>query len=68
MHIKAGYGFDVGPNFARAKDDTPIEIAPKENARPGYVVGYIQGDKNSPLGFMRTNRVRVHVQRSALGE
>lgn len=68
MHIKAGYGFDVQHDFARAKVDTPIELAPGEYAKPGCVIGYIEGDPNSSLGFMRGKRIRVHVQRSALAD
>ena len=67
-HIKAGWGFNVGNDFARAKVDTPIELAPNEYAKPGNVIGYIAGDPDSPLGFMRSARVRVHVQRVALSD
>ena len=61
-YIPAGTGFDVGANFARARTDTPITLEPREYAKPGYVIGYIAGDKASALGFMRADRVRVHVQ------
>ena len=67
-YIKQGYGFTVGGDFARAKVDTTIELAPKEYAKPGHVIGYIAGDPQSPLGFMRSKSVRVHVQTAALGE
>ena len=66
QYILKGYGFHVGNDFARARTDTPIELAPKEYAKPGHVIGYICGDAASPLGFMRSLRVRVHVQVSAL--
>ena len=64
--IKKGWGFDVGGNFARAKEDIPIELAPNEYAKPHHVIGYISGDKNHSLGFMRYPRIRVHVKREAL--
>jgi len=66
--IKSGYGFDVGYDFARAGADMPIELAPKEYAKPGYVIGYVAGDSASRLGFMRAARVRVHVRKDAIGE
>lgn len=66
--IKQGFGFDVGYDFARAVSDTPIELAPKEFAKPGFVIGYIAGDMQSRLGFMRRDRVRVHVRKDGLGE
>lgn len=66
--IKAGWGFNVGGDFARAKVDTPVELAPEEFAKPHHVIGYITGDKSSPLGFMRADRVRVHVPTAALIE
>jgi hypothetical protein len=67
-YIKAGHGFDVGQDFDRVMVDTPITLAPGEYARPGNVIGYIAGDIQSPLGFMRTPRVRVHVRRSGIIE
>lgn len=67
-HILAGWGFDVGQNFARASENTPIELAPKEYARAGCVIGYIAGNPESRLGFMRSARVRVHVQKRAIAE
>jgi hypothetical protein len=66
-YIKSGYGFDVGHDFARAAEDTPIELAPKEYAKPGHVIGYIVGNPNCKLGFLRSARVRVHVRRDCLG-
>lgn len=66
--IKAGWGFDVGPNFDRAIVDIPITLAPGEYAKPGHVIGYIRGDPNSRVAFLRDKRVRVHVQRRALIE
>ncbi len=65
--IKVGFGFNVGPDFARAKVDTPIELSPTEYAQPGYAVGYIAGNPSHSLGFMRPKRIRVHVQIAALG-
>lgn len=67
-YIKKGYGFDVDANFARAKEDTPIELSPAEHAKSGHVIGYIKGDPKSSLEFMRAARVRVHVRKDALGE
>jgi len=64
--IKAGYGFTVGQNFARAVCDTPIELAPTEYARPGHVIGYISGNPASSLGFMRAARIRVNLRKDAL--
>lgn len=64
--IKEGWGFDVGPNFARTKERTPIELAPTERAMPGHVTGYIKGDQTSPLSFMRGERIRVHVLAGAI--
>lgn len=64
--IKAGCGFDVGQDFTRAVKDTPIELAPKEHARAGHVIGYIAGDPLSKLAFMRAASIRVHVRRDAL--
>lgn len=66
--IKAGYGFDVGPDFGRVKADTPITLDTEQYAKPGCVIGYIAGDPNSTLGFMRSKTVRVHVSKSAIGE
>jgi hypothetical protein len=67
-YIKAGNGFDIGQNFARATENTPIKLAPGEYAKPGNVIGYIAGNPASHLGFMRAPLVRVHVRRSAIGE
>lgn len=69
MHIKAGWGFEVGQDFARAGNtNIAIELAPTEYAKPGSVIGYVAGSKDHPLGFMRKDRVRVHVRKDALGE
>ena len=65
-YIKKGYGFNVGADFARATKDTAIELSLNEYAKKGYVIGYILGDTSSPLGFLRSNRVRVHVQLAAI--
>lgn len=69
--LKSGWGFDVGQNFARATVDTPIEVAVKEYAKPGCVIGYIAEDPKSNLGFLRhgTNgKVRVHCRLDAVKE
>jgi hypothetical protein len=68
-HIKAGWGYHVGQDFNRAGNtNVEIELAPKEYAKPGNVIGYIAGDPKSNLGFMRAARVRVHVTKQAIGE
>lgn len=67
-YIKAGFGFDVGQDFSRAIVDTPIELAPAEYAEAGHVIGYIAGDLQSRLGFMRKPRIRVHVRRRGIIE
>lgn len=67
-YIAAGNGFDVGQDFDRAEVDTLIQIDPKAYAKPGYVIGEIAGDPNSSRGFMRRERVRVHVRKSAIIE
>jgi len=68
MFIKKGWGFNVDYDFARAAENTPIELAPTEYAKPGHVIGYIAGNPASSLGFLRRARVRVHVRKDALGE
>jgi hypothetical protein len=65
-YIMAGWGYDVGNDFARATRNTPIELAPTEYAKPGCAVGYIAGDPDSHLGFLRRARVRVHVLKRAI--
>lgn len=67
MYIKAGWGFNVGQDFARAQSDTPIELAPDEYAQGGNLIGYIAGNPKSTLGFMRPARIRVHVPKQAIG-
>jgi hypothetical protein len=57
--IPQGYGFNVGHDFARATEDTPIEI---EYRRQGHAYGTIAGNPKSSLGFMRGEQVRVSVQ------
>lgn len=59
--IPAGTGFNVGVNFARARTDTVLVVDPDAYALPGVIVGHIEGDPASPLGFMRAARVRVHI-------
>jgi hypothetical protein len=62
-YIMKGYGFNVGNDFARADRDIPIEIAGSD-ARTVY--GYIAGNPQSTLGFMRTPRIFVRVDRSCI--
>ena len=51
-----GWGFNVGQDFARAIEDTPIKIV---ETRGSTVYGDIAGDPNSSHGFMRAPRIRV---------
>ena len=67
-YIRKGWGADIGNDFARMAEDTPITLAPTEFAKPGYVIGYIAGNPKHSLGFMRAARVRVHVQKQAIVE
>lgn len=70
--IKAGYGFNVGQDFARAKTDLPCRVAAQEYARPGHVIAYTPAQLGSNLGFLRigdrNGEIRVHVLESALAE
>ena len=66
--IKSGWGFDVGLDFTRATADMPIELAPKEYAKPGHVIGYVSGNPESKLGFMRAPRIRVHCRKDGIIE
>lgn len=65
--IKAGWGFNVGQDFARANEDTPIEI---DCVRDSDTFGYIAANPKSTLGFLRgsynDSRVRVRVQTRGL--
>jgi hypothetical protein len=62
-HIMKGFGFNVGYDFTRADQDIPIEID-SEDIRTVY--GYIAGNPQSTLGFMRAPRVRVRVDRRCI--
>jgi len=66
MTIKKGWGFHVGQNFSRTIENTPITVDSDEYANPGCVIGWIDGNPDHPLGFMRDKRVRVHIQKQAL--
>ena len=66
-YIRAGYGFDVGYDFARAWDNLPIELAPTEHAAPRHIIGYIEGKADHPCGFLREKRIRVHVCKNHIG-
>lgn len=56
--LLAGWGYDFGcNNFGRAKEDTPVMAAPKEYAKPQYMIVYRVSDGE-----------RLHVQRRALRE
>lgn len=63
-YIKKGYGFNVGQDFARAPQDMPIEIDAVQGC---WVYGYVAGNSQSSLGFMRATRVRVRVRNDCLG-
>lgn len=70
-YITKGWGFDVGQDFARATEDTPIILAPTEYAKPGHVIGYIPENPGSSLGFLRhghNGKVRVHVRAESIIE
>jgi hypothetical protein len=67
-YIKSGWGFTVGQNFDRAIVDIPIDLAPGEYAKPGHAIGYIKGDPDSRVAFLRGARIRVHVATQALGD
>lgn len=58
--IKAGTGVDVGYDFTRLMEDTPLEIT---ESRGIYYYGYVAGRKDHPRGFMRSDRVQVRVQK-----
>lgn len=67
--IKAGFGFDVSQDFARAKVDTPCTLSRDEYAKPGCVIAYIDADPKASLGFLKygsNGKIRVHVQFRAL--
>lgn len=56
--VRAGYGYDFGcNNFGRAKEDTPVQAAPKEYAKPGFMIVYRVSDGE-----------RLHVTKQALRE
>jgi hypothetical protein len=63
--IKAGWGVNVGQDFTRVMVDTPIEIT---DWRGRFAYGYIKGDPNHALGFMRADRVRVYVDDRAIAQ
>jgi hypothetical protein len=65
QYIGKGFGFTVGYDFARAAEDTPIEI---DGSDARTVYGYIAGDPESKLGFLRSPRVRVRVDRRCVFE
>ncbi len=71
-YIKAGWGFDVEQNFARAVIDTPIELDEKAfSGSPRYVIGYIAENPASTLGFLKyghNGKVRVRIDRASIGE
>lgn len=69
--LKKGYGFEVGQNFARATQDTPITLVPSEYAKPGCVIGYIAENPSSSLGFLKyghDGKIRVHTLAGAIAD
>ena len=67
--IKAGFGFTVGYDFARATVDTPLAIdASLSGLKKGYVYGTIEGNPYSNLGFLRSSLVRVCVRKDGVSE
>ncbi len=69
--IRAGWGFTVGQDFARATKDTPITLVPDEHATRGDVIGYIAADPSSSLGFLKyssSGKIRVCVPRAAIAK
>ena len=67
-YIKAGFGFNVGYDFARATVDTPLEIDERHPfPRKGYVYGWIKGNPYSNLGFLRPALVSVCVRKDGVG-
>lgn len=65
MHIMKGFGFNVGHDFARATEDTPIDV---DGSDARTVYGYIKGNPNSSLGFMRAGRIRVRVDKRCVAD
>ncbi len=76
--LRAGFGFTVGQDFARAKTDTPAIIALDEYAKPGHSIAYIAENPASSLGFLRIGgragmtandprfgKVRIHARQDA---
>ena len=57
--IQSGCGYNVGHDFNRTSEPTLIDITDR---RGQYVYGYIKGNPQSKLGFMRADRIRVQVQ------
>ncbi len=66
MTIKKGWGFNVEQNFSRTAQDTPITLDLDAYANPGCVIGWIDGNPDHPLGFMRHGKIRVHIDKQAL--
>jgi hypothetical protein len=62
IYIKRGFGFNVGQDFARAQTDLVVN-EPKSDR--GFIYGYIVGDPQSSLGFLRSPKVSVRVRQDA---
>lgn len=50
--IRAGFGFNVGQNFGRTKQDTPFWPYPEMNSGMHHF-GWIRAMPESTLGFLR---------------
>lgn len=70
--IRKGWGFDVGQNFARANEDTPVELAESEYAGgPRWVIGYIAENPAASLGFLKyghQGKVRCRLERRSIAQ
>ncbi len=64
-YIKKGYGFNVNQDFARATEDTPIEVTAVQGC---WIYGYIAGNPQSSLGFMRQPRIHIRVRNDCLSK
>ncbi len=65
-YIRKGWGFNVDLDFARATEDTPIELDDAQFGDPNRVVWYIAGNPDHSLTFMRAPRIRVFVDKRAI--
>ena len=66
--ISEGFGFNVDHDFYRAPFNMPIVIDPKAYAKPGHVIGTIDGIPDASVSFMRRPKIRVHVRKDGIKE